>query len=93
MTTLTYYLVFAMDPQTAANLYQVQAAPALPVSPTTVTFTNGVWTGDVAVLEAAANAYLHVDDGSGHFADSNLFDVLPRSAAPDSPLLLPRRMA
>ena len=79
-TTLTYYVVFATSRQSAENLYQVQLGTAVPVSPTSVSFVNGVWTGNVTVTQAAVGMHLHVNDGSGHGGDSNTFDT--SSAAP-----------
>ena len=55
---------------------QVETATPAAVAPSTVTFTNGVWSGDVSVLAAAANVHLHVDDGAGHVGNTNEFDVL-----------------
>ena len=74
-TTLTYYMVFASDRQVAADLYQAQLRTAVPVTPTTATFVNGVWTGVVAVSQPATQMYLQVDDGAGHLGNSNSFDV------------------
>ena len=51
------------------------------VSPTMVTLVNGVWTGDVAVLQAGDNMFLRVDDLAGHVRDSNTFNVLPLTMA------------
>ncbi|MCE5268513.1 MAG: M36 family metallopeptidase [Planctomycetaceae bacterium] len=48
----------------------------VPVTPTTATFQNGVWAGNVTALETASGMYLRVDDGSGHVANSGNFDVL-----------------
>ena len=38
-------------------------------------FVDGVWTGDVRILQEASDVYLRVDDGSGHGGQSNLFQV------------------
>jgi hypothetical protein len=54
---------------------------AVPVTPGTATFTNGVWTGDISVAQAAAGVRLRVNDGAGHVTDSNIFDVLPSAPA------------
>jgi hypothetical protein len=57
------------------------------INPTTASFVNGVWTGQITVAQAAANMYLRVDDGAaGHSANSNTFNVVP--AAPSAPDLL-----
>jgi hypothetical protein len=58
----------------------------VPVTPTTATFVNGVWTGNVTVQQAGTNIYLHVDDGAGHTSDSNHFDV---SSLPPVTLAIP----
>ncbi len=39
------------------------------------TFLDGVWTGDVRVLQEASDMYLRVDDGSGSTGVSNIFQV------------------
>jgi hypothetical protein len=49
---------------------------SVPIAPTTASFVNGVWTGNVTVTQAAGAMHLHVDDGSGHIGDSNTFDTL-----------------
>jgi methionine-rich copper-binding protein CopC len=57
----------------------------IPVSPASVTFVNGMWTGNVTVTQTATGMHLHADDGSGHVGDSGSFNanVLPvDSAAP-----------
>ena len=76
-TTLNYSMVFAADRQAAADLFQAQINTPVPINPTTATFTNGVWTGEVTVLQEAENMFLHMDDFAGHVRDSNTFNVLP----------------
>jgi uncharacterized repeat protein (TIGR01451 family) len=49
----------------------------LPMTPTTATFVNGVWTGNVMVSQTANDVYLRVNDGAGHAGLSNVFNVLP----------------
>ncbi len=56
----------------------------VPISPTSVTFVNGVWRGNVTVGEEAADMYLEADDGSGHVCVSNVFTVGPASRIPRS---------
>jgi hypothetical protein len=52
--------------------------PANTVVPsTTDSFTNGVWTGNVALLNRATNAVLTADDGNGHVSSSNPFLIAP----------------
>jgi Zn-dependent metalloprotease len=43
---------------------------------TTGHFINGVWRGDVTVLDSVTNARLYANDGVGHGGLSNPFDVL-----------------
>ena len=45
-------------------------------------FTNGIWSGNVAVLNRATNAVLVADDGNGHTGLSNPFDVVPANMPP-----------
>lgn len=50
------------------------------LTPTSVTASNGTWTGNVEVLSIngdPAGKILHVDDGSGNTGDSNTFTVNP----------------
>jgi hypothetical protein len=53
---------------------------ANPVVPALVCFTNGLWTGFLAVQNPGTNVVLHADDGGGHLGDSNPFNVLPGGA-------------
>ena len=49
---------------------------AVTVSPTVSgTFSSGVWTGNMTVLQTASQMKFRADDGSGHTGDSNAFDV------------------
>ena len=50
------------------------------ITPTTATFTNGVWTGNMTVSQTVTGMCLHLDDGAGHPSNSNVFDVHPRKA-------------
>ncbi|MDP3850418.1 MAG: cadherin-like beta sandwich domain-containing protein [Luteolibacter sp.] len=43
---------------------------------TTGAFTSGVWAGNLTVSQAGAGISLYANDGSGHFGQSNIFDVL-----------------
>lgn len=48
----------------------------VPITPTVSgNFAAGVWTGNVTVLQAAMAMQLRADDGAGHTALSNAFDV------------------
>jgi hypothetical protein len=54
------------------------AVGAVALTPTNAgPFANGVWSGDVAVLQAASNVVLKANDGAGHTGLSNPFNVLP----------------
>jgi hypothetical protein len=56
--------------------YQVAFSNAIPVSPTTSgAFTSGVWNGNLSVGTLATNVVLKADDGAGHIALSNPFNV------------------
>lgn len=60
----------------------LSSTPANTVSPdVTDDFTNGVWTGDVALLDRATNAVLIADDGSGDIGTSNPFNLEPANMA------------
>ena len=52
---------------------------SFPVTPTTATFSNGTWTGNITVGQGATGMHLHADDGSGHTGDSGNFDVIQRT--------------
>jgi hypothetical protein len=50
---------------------------SIPVSPTgSGAFSSGVWSGNVAAGQAATNVVLKADDGAGHVALSNPFNVV-----------------
>ncbi len=58
----------------------------VPVSPASSgAFVNGLWSGNLTVGQAAANLVLKADDGAGHTALSNPFNVITTL-----PLLLPQ---
>ncbi|MFT3787559.1 MAG: pre-peptidase C-terminal domain-containing protein [Tepidisphaeraceae bacterium] len=63
----------------------VGAFTTIPVTPSTATFMNGVWTGPVSISQAAASARLHVADSAQHVGDSNAITVLQ----PDIAMSLP----
>ncbi len=75
-TTLTYYMVFATNRAAAASLYQAQLRTPVPITPTAVTFTNGVATTNITVQQTATAMYLQADDGAGQVGTSNTFNVL-----------------
>ena len=46
------------------------------ITPTDSTsFVNGVWSGNITVLQAAAQMQLRANDGAGHLGESTAFDV------------------
>ena len=53
----------------------VTSAPVATLPANTGTFSNGVWTGEVAMLAPATNAVLAADDGDGHTGLANGIDV------------------
>jgi hypothetical protein len=57
----------------------------IPVSPTTVTFTDGVWSGNVSIAQPALDLFLRTDAGAGHISNSSAFSVLLN--APFAPTL------
>jgi hypothetical protein len=55
------------------------AGTAVPVTPTTVACSNGIWSGNLAVLQAANNVMLTASDGT-HSGLSNPFQVISNTA-------------
>ena len=63
--------------------YTVGASASVPIAPTVSgTFLNGVWSGSLAVQQAASNVVVRADDGSGHSGLSNPFTVAQAATAP-----------
>jgi hypothetical protein len=63
--------------------YQVVFTNSVALTPTSSgTFVNGVWSGGAVVSGVAANVVLKADDGAGHTALSNPFNVVDPNAAP-----------
>ncbi len=59
---------------------------SVPISPSTATFVNGNWTGNISVSAAATSGMLlRADDGAGHVASSNTFNVLLRNLSLAAP--------
>ncbi|MFO1486850.1 MAG: Calx-beta domain-containing protein [Verrucomicrobiota bacterium] len=56
----------------------VASAQAHPVLTPSLTgdFTNGIWSGTVAVQQTGTNVFLHANDQDGHLGDTGFFDVL-----------------
>jgi uncharacterized repeat protein (TIGR01451 family) len=62
------------------SLYSAPSNSVVPI--VSDNFTNGIWNGNVAVLNRATNAVLVADDGNGHLGLSNPFDLVPANMAP-----------
>ena len=58
-----------------ASLTAAGQSGTLPITPTSVTFASGTWTGNVTVGAADPAAVLTVADGLGHTGSSNPFVV------------------
>jgi hypothetical protein len=57
--------------------YTVGSGQAIAMTPTNaVAFVNGVWTGNLAVLQPGTNVVLLANDGAGHTGLSNPFNVV-----------------
>lgn len=76
---LTWSGTSSPSPDRNTNLPNVRLALSgnrVAISPTASgNFTGGVWTGQITVLEGAADMYLRADDGSGAAGNSNTFDA------------------
>ncbi|MBI5775386.1 MAG: hypothetical protein HZA89_16825 [Verrucomicrobia bacterium] len=63
------------------NLVDIRYTKVLNLVPISITpaisgaFTNGVWAGNVTVLQTATNAFLSATDNDGHAGNSGGFDV------------------
>ena len=57
--------------------YNVGLPAPIAISPSSTTFSGGVWAGSVTVHDTATGMYLRADDGNGHKVDSATFDVAP----------------
>jgi uncharacterized repeat protein (TIGR01451 family) len=64
------FSTFSIDTIAAVNNSMVSISP-----PTSGTFSNGSWTGNLTVLQPASNVVLYADDGSGHQGSSSPFNV------------------
>jgi len=65
-------------PELTSHVPDVRLISSTPVAITPETsgaFVEGVWTGNVTVLDHGDDVYLRADDGHGHLAESDLFDV------------------
>jgi len=62
---------------TNLNIPFVGGSTPVAITPTNSgNFANGVWSGNITVLQPAINIVLRADDGSGHTGSSNPFDVV-----------------
>ncbi|HSU53772.1 MAG TPA: immunoglobulin domain-containing protein, partial [Candidatus Dormibacteraeota bacterium] len=67
----------------AVRWAQGTQAISTPITPTiSGNFSNGVWTGTIAVQAFATNLVLRADDGDGHFGLSNPFHVITSNQPP-----------
>ena len=67
----------------AVRWAQGAASASVPVSPmVSGIFSNGIWTGGVAVQAFATNVVLRADDGDGHIGLSNPFHVITSNQPP-----------
>lgn len=55
----------------------IGTATPFATAPSTVTLTNGIWSGQLKISTPATNAFLRADDGAGLPGDSSPFTVLP----------------
>jgi hypothetical protein len=63
--------------------YSEGSGQTFAISPTNASnFVNGVWSGNVAVLQVATNMVLNANDGAGHFGSSNPFEVIYSNSPP-----------
>ncbi len=69
---------FSGTVQLSGNVATEPPSTPVLISPVeTGNFVSGTWTGDVTVLEGAADMYLEADDGGGHTGMSGIFMVVP----------------
>jgi hypothetical protein len=56
--------------------YTVPSSASVSVNPTvSTTFLNGLWSGNISVLQISSNVVLKADDGAGHIGISGAFNV------------------
>jgi Zn-dependent metalloprotease/subtilisin family serine protease len=53
-------------------------AGVIPVAPTNMSFTNGIWSGNVAIAQSVAGVLLRATAGTGQSGDSLTFNVINR---------------
>jgi hypothetical protein len=56
----------------------------IPITPTSISFTGGAWTGSVSALQAATSMYLQVN-GGGVISSGGTFDVIQRGLSLSMP--------
>ena len=59
------------------NIRLQPVTPSFAVSPATISFTDGIWTGNVTVESPGTNVQLIAEDALGRIGFSAGFDVLP----------------
>ena len=59
------------------RVFTLGSSNLLVTPPNLTSFSDGVWTGLVAIRQAATNVYLMADDGAEHIGQSGLFNVQP----------------
>jgi len=61
----------------------LQASAKLALTPTnTANFVNGVWHGNITLLQPGTNVVLTANDGNGHVGSSNPFNVVSSGTPP-----------
>ncbi len=66
----------APSPSTGLPNLRLGFAGTLPLTPTSITLTNGVWSGAVTVQQVAAGLALTATTASGVRGESNVFDIV-----------------
>ena len=78
MVASDFYTVGTDMDRIISNAVKWSDHAAIPIEPTTTgSFTNGVWTGPITVLQDTTDMFIHADDGADHYGKSNNFVVEP----------------
>ena len=75
----------AMRSFSGFSLDTIQSGGGTPITiyPTnTSSFTNGIWSGNITVMQAASNVVLTANDNVGHSGSSNPFSVIYSNQPP-----------
>ncbi len=62
-----------------ADNFRITPLLATPL-PAGITFTNGVWAGQLRLPSLATEVFIRSDDGNGHLGDSGFFSAVPAPA-------------